>query len=181
MAVVAVVVAAFTLLGQGGSDDGNTADTASEVHATATAQDAAEAASTPGVAAPRLPPGADPALSRKPRVTAGQGQLTKLVVTPLIKGRGPAATPGQQLTVNYVGVTYSTGQEFDASWNGGEPFSFTLGQGGVIKGWDQGLAGVTVGSRVQLDIPSDLAYGDNPTGGQPAGSLRFVVDLLDAR
>ncbi len=78
-------------------------------------------------------------------------------------------------------MAYPTGKEFDASWNRGEPFSFTLGQGGVIKGWDQGLAGVTVGSRVQLDIPADLAYGENPADGQPGGPLRFVVDVLDAR
>ena len=84
--------------------------------------------------------------------------------------------------MNYVGVTFADGKEFDSSWGEGkQPFSFALGTGNVIKGWDQGLEGVKVGSRVQLDIPADLAYGDNPSGGQPAGALRFVVDVLSAQ
>jgi hypothetical protein len=65
-------------------------------------------------------------------------------------------------------------------WSRSEAFSFQVGAGNVIKGWDQGLIGVKVGSRVQLDIPADLAYGDNPSGGQPAGALRFVVNVLTA-
>jgi len=129
---------------------------------------------------PPLPAGADPALGTKPSVSKGSGELTSLVVMPLIKGTGPAAANGQQLTVNYVGVSFTTGEEFDSSWKGSEPFQFQLGAGGVIKGWDQGLVGVTVGSRVQLDIPANLAYGDNPSGGGPSGPLRFVVDLLAA-
>jgi peptidylprolyl isomerase len=124
-----------------------------------------------------LPADADPALGIKPVVTAGTGEVTELKVTTLITGSGPAAIAGQSVTVNYVGVTYADGKEFDASWNSGEPFSFQLGSGGVIQGWDQGLVGVTVGSRVQLDIPQSMAY-PNPTNGQPAGALRFVVDLL---
>jgi peptidylprolyl isomerase len=101
-------------------------------------------------------------------------------VTPLVEGKGEAAKAGQKISVNYVGVSYTTGKEFDSSWSRSEPFSFTLGQGQVIKGWDQGLVGVKVGSRVQLDIPSDLAYGDNANGGSPTGPLRFVVDVLSA-
>jgi peptidylprolyl isomerase len=126
---------------------------------------------------PPLPAGADPALGTKPAVSKGTGELTSLVVTPLIKGTGPATANGQQLTVNYVGVSFQTGEEFDSSWSRSQPFDFQLGAGRVIKGWDQGLLGVTVGSRVQLDIPADLAYGD---GGDPAGPLRFVVDVLAA-
>jgi peptidylprolyl isomerase len=132
-------------------------------------------------APPKLPEGADPALGTKPQVGAGTGDLTKLTVTPLIEGKGAETKAGQQLTVNYVGVTYRDGKEFDSSWKTGEPFDFAVGQGSVIKGWDQGLVGVKVGSRVQLDIPSDLAYGDNATGGAPAGPLRFVVDILAAQ
>ncbi|HEX7744766.1 MAG TPA: FKBP-type peptidyl-prolyl cis-trans isomerase, partial [Micromonosporaceae bacterium] len=131
-------------------------------------------------AAPTAAAGADPALATKPKVSAGSGQLTKLTVTPLIEGKGAPAQTGQRLTVNYVGVTYATGQEFDASWNRGEPFSFQLGNGDVLKGWDQGLVGVKVGSRVQLDLPADLAYGENPGNGAPGGPLRFVVDVLAA-
>jgi peptidylprolyl isomerase len=126
---------------------------------------------------PPLPPGADPALGTKPDAGKGTGELTSLVVTPLIKGTGPAVANGQQLTVNYVGVSFQTGAEFDSSWKRSQPFQFQLGAGRVIKGWDQGLVGVTVGSRVQLDIPSDLAYGDS---GDPSGPLRFVVDVLAA-
>ena len=127
------------------------------------------------------PDGGPPALAQKPTVTKGTGTLTKLNVTTLVQGTGPAVRSGQNLTVNYVGVSYTTGEEFDASWKTGQPFPFQVGTGSVIKGWDQGLIGVKVGSRVQLDIPSDLAYGDNPGGGQPAGPLRFVVDVLDAK
>jgi peptidylprolyl isomerase len=127
---------------------------------------------------PQLPAGADAALATKPTTGAGTGKLTKLTVTPLIEGKGPAAAAGQTITVNYVGVSFTTGAEFDASWKQSQPFSFRLGAGNVISGWDQGLVGVKLGSRVQLDIPSDLAYGDDPQGGRPAGPLRFVVDVL---
>ncbi|MBN1172170.1 MAG: FKBP-type peptidyl-prolyl cis-trans isomerase, partial [Micromonosporaceae bacterium] len=122
----------------------------------------------------------DPALATKPEVTAGTGELTELKVTPLIEGKGATVTSGQQLSVQYVGVSYPTGEEFDSSWSGGEPFTFVVGEGQVITGWDQGLIGVRVGSRVQLDIPSALAYGDSTSNGAPAGPLRFVVDVLSA-
>jgi peptidylprolyl isomerase len=125
---------------------------------------------------PKPPHKADP-LATKPVVTAGTGEVTKLTVTTLVAGSGSPVSSGQTLSVNYVGVSYKTGVEFDSSWKRSEPFSFTVGQGSVIKGWDQGLIGVKVGSRVQLDIPSDLAYGDS---GNPAGPLRFVVDVLSA-
>ena len=143
------------------------------------------AAAPPSAAAssaafPPLPAGADPALSKKPAVTAGTGTLSKLKTTTLIQGTGAAVQSGQTISVNYVGVTYADGKEFDSSWSRSEAFSFPAGAGNVIKGWDQGLIGVKVGSRVQLDIPADLAYGDKPSGGQPAGALRFVVDVLSA-
>jgi peptidylprolyl isomerase len=123
----------------------------------------------------------DPALQTKPTVSAGSADLTELKVENLITGTGPETKSGQTLSVNYVGVSYTTGAEFDASWKTGQPFSFQVGSGGVIKGWDEGLVGVKVGSRVQLDIPTDLAYGPNAAAnGQPAGPLRFVVDILSA-
>ncbi|MEH0938344.1 FKBP-type peptidyl-prolyl cis-trans isomerase [Micromonospora psammae] len=131
---------------------------------------------------PTLPEGADRALCTKPTVGKGEGDLSGVNATPLIKGTGPAAQSGQEITVNYVGVSYRTGEEFDASWKRSEPFSFMLGQGNVIPGWDQGLQGQTVGSRVQLDIAADLAYGEKPQRpGAPAGPLRFVVDVLSVR
>lgn len=123
--------------------------------------------------------GTDPALQTKPTVTAGTGELTELKVTPLITGPGPAVQDGQSLMVNYVGVNYASGEEFDTSF-GKSPFTFTIGRGEVIKGWDQGLLGVTVGSRVQIDIPADLAYGDTGDGTATSGPLRFVVDVLSA-
>jgi peptidylprolyl isomerase len=127
-----------------------------------------------------VPAGADPALSKKPVVTAGTGAVSKLTTKTLIQGTGAAVQSGQTINVNYVGVTYADGKEFESSWKSSKAFSFQAGTGNVIKGWDQGLVGVKVGSRVQLDIPADLAYGDKPSGGQPAGALRFVVDVLSA-
>jgi peptidylprolyl isomerase len=172
VAAIAVIVVVFALV-RGGDTEG----TASPSLTTTPA-----ASASPSAAAfPPLPAGADPALGEKPVVKAGTGDVTKLKVTTLIEGTGPAAAAGQQIAVNYVGVIYKTGEEFDASWTRQQPFEFQLGQGGVIPGWDQGLVGVKVGSRVQLDIPSDLAYGDNPGQGRPAGALRFVVDLLSAQ
>jgi len=171
VAVVGVVVAAVILISRvvGSDGDDNVASSPGAAGANASAGTSAF---------PPLPEGADPALGTKPTVKAGEGELTRLTVTPLIEGKGPAATSGQSITVNYVGVSYKDGKEFDASWNQSRPFTFQLGAGGVIKGWDQGLVGVKVGSRVQLDIPSELAYGDN---GRVPGPLRFVVDVLAAQ
>jgi peptidylprolyl isomerase len=182
LAVIAVLVAVFFIArgGGDGEDVGSPAlTTTASPSPTAAAEPEPPAATQPPAADfPPVPAGADPALKTKPAVKAGSGTLAKLTVTPLIKGKGPAAKAGQTITVNYVGVTYAAGEEFDASWKRSEPFTFQLGTGGVIPGWDQGLVGATVGSRVQLDIPADLAYGENPQGGAPAGPLRFVVDVL---
>jgi peptidylprolyl isomerase len=174
LAVVGVIIAAFVLVG-GGDDDEGGEDTAGS-------QPTASAAPTVS-GFPPLPADADPALATKPKVAKGSGELTELKVTTLIEGKGPATKAGQTITVNYVGVSYTTGEEFDASWNRSEPFTFQVGVNPpqVIPGWNEGLVGVKVGSRVQLDIPSNLAYGDNPAGGQPAGPLRFVTDVLAAQ
>jgi peptidylprolyl isomerase len=120
-------------------------------------------------------------INTRPTVTAGQGTITTLKVTTRIQGTGPAVKAGQTISVNYVGVNYSTGEVFDASWDHtpAGPTSFEIGTGKVIKGWDQGLVGVNVGSRVQLDIPAALAY-PSQTSGPTAGALRFVVDILSA-
>nr|GID81241.1 hypothetical protein Ade03nite_01650 [Actinoplanes derwentensis] len=172
-AVIAVVVGLVLWVGNTSPTD--TVNTSASAAATTAADTASETA-----AFPPLPDGADPALGTKPAATAGKGTLTELKATTLIEGKGAAVQSGQTINVNYVGVTYQGGEEFDSSWKRSEPFSFQVGTGGVIKGWDQGLLGAKVGSRVQLDIPADLAYGENPTGGQPAGALRFVVDVLSA-
>ncbi|MDT5038623.1 MAG: hypothetical protein QOE03_3808 [Micromonosporaceae bacterium] len=136
--------------------------------------------SKPKAATPKA--GALPAaLATKPTVGAGTGDLTALKVTTLVPGTGSAVKAGQNLSVNYVGVTYADGKEFGSSWTDGKPIEFVIGQGKVIPGWDQGLIGVKVGSRVQLDIPANLAYGDNAGQGTPAGALRFVVDVRSAK
>ncbi|GAB2574958.1 peptidyl-prolyl cis-trans isomerase [Paractinoplanes abujensis] len=103
-----------------------------------------------------------------------------LVIEDITVGEGPEATPGQYVNVHYVGVSHSTGREFDASYNRGEPFAFPLGGGQVIAGWDQGVAGMKVGGRRRLTIPPHLGYGAQGAGGviKPNETLIFVVDLL---
>lgn len=98
----------------------------------------------------------------------------------LVVGTGVEATAGKTVDVQYVGVAWSTQQQFDTSWDRGSPFSFPLGAGRVIKGWDQGVAGMKVGGRRRLTIPARLAYGDRGSGGaiKPGETLVFVVDLL---
>ncbi|MBA9006544.1 FKBP-type peptidyl-prolyl cis-trans isomerase [Thermomonospora cellulosilytica] len=103
-----------------------------------------------------------------------------LDITDITVGDGPEATKGSTVSVHYLGVAYSTGEEFDASWNRGEPFEFPLGAGRVIKGWDMGVAGMRVGGRRRLVIPPHLAYGNRGAGAaiRPGETLIFVVDLL---
>lgn len=105
---------------------------------------------------------------------------TTLEITDLWEGDGAEATPGNTVTVHYAGVAYSTGKEFDASWNRGAPFRFPLGGGKVIEGWDKGVAGMRVGGRRKLVIPPAMGYGDRGAGGviKPGETLVFVVDLL---
>jgi peptidylprolyl isomerase len=105
---------------------------------------------------------------------------TKLVVKDIEKGTGPTAKAGDEVTVNYLGVDYKTGQQFDASWDRGEPLVFPLGSGSVIPGWEEGLKGMKVGGRRQLIIPPNLAYGSQGAGAiGPNATLVFVVDLLE--
>jgi peptidylprolyl isomerase len=108
---------------------------------------------------------------------------TDLVVTDITAGDGAEATAGSTVEVHYVGVAHSTGEEFDASYNRGQPLSFRLGAGQVISGWDQGVAGMKVGGRRQLVIPPHLGYGDRGAGAviAPGETLIFVVDLVDVR
>lgn len=104
----------------------------------------------------------------------------ELGIEDLVVGDGAEAVNGSKVAVQYVGAAFSTGDEFDASWNRGEPFRFTLGRGHVIPGWDAGVAGMRVGGRRKLLIPSAMAYGARGAGGviQPHEALVFVVDLL---
>ena len=106
---------------------------------------------------------------------------TDLEITDVTTGEGAEAVAGKTVHVHYVGVAHSTGEEFDASYNRGEPLSFRLGVGQVIAGWDQGVQGMKVGGRRQLTIPAHLAYGDRGAGGgriAPGETLIFVCDLV---
>ncbi|MFX4272854.1 FKBP-type peptidyl-prolyl cis-trans isomerase [Propionibacteriaceae bacterium Y1685] len=123
-------------------------------------------------------------MTEKPEIDFPEGPApTDLQIEDLTVGDGPEATAGHNVVVHYVGVTHSGGEEFDASWNRGTPFTFPLGGGRVIAGWDQGVQGMKVGGRRRLTIPAHLAYGDRGAGGVigPGEALIFVVDLLEVR
>jgi peptidylprolyl isomerase len=120
-------------------------------------------------------------LKTKPVIAKPSGKApSKLVVKDIVKGTGKTAKAGSAVTVQYVGVSYSTGKQFDASWDRGQPFQFQLGAQMVIPGWDQGVAGMKVGGRRELTIPPNLAYG--PQGQPPAigpnETLIFVIDMV---
>jgi peptidylprolyl isomerase len=120
-------------------------------------------------------------LATEPKVTPPTGPPpTKLETKNLIVGTGAEAKDGEKVTVNYVGVLYKTGKVFNASWETKEPFSFTLGEGQVIKGWDEGIPGMKVGGRRELIIPAELAYvkAGSPPKIPANEALVFVVDLL---
>jgi peptidylprolyl isomerase len=120
-------------------------------------------------------------LSKEPKVTVPSGPApTKLETKELIVGTGAEAKAGDMVAVNYVGALYDTGKVFDASWKRNEPFTFTLGKGQVIPGWDEGIPGMKVGGRRELIIPASLAYGakGSPPTIPPNAPLVFVVDML---
>lgn len=151
---------ALVLVACGGDDDETT-------DATGTSEE--------GSLVPLTAPGSAPV----PSVDVPDESPTELIVTELTPGSGPEAATGDTVLVNYVGVRSEDGTEFDSNF-GAEPFPVQLGAGGVITGWDEGLVGATAGERVQLDIPADLAYGDDPRGDviQPGDALTFVIDVL---
>jgi peptidylprolyl isomerase len=118
----------------------------------------------------------------RPEVDRPDGDIPfELVIDDVVVGDGAEATNGSKVSVHYVGVAFRTGEEFDASWDRGQPFEFRLGKGQVIPGWDAGVQGMKVGGRRKLTIPSAMAYGARGAGGviQPHEPLVFVVDLLD--
>jgi peptidylprolyl isomerase len=117
----------------------------------------------------------------KPEIDFPEGAPpTDLEIVDITEGDGPEAKSGQNVSVHYVGVAFSTGEEFDSSWNRGQPFQFPLGGGKVIAGWDQGVAGMKVGGRRRLTIPAHLGYGSRGAGARikPGETLIFVVDLI---
>jgi peptidylprolyl isomerase len=165
---VLAACAVMAVVGCGGDDNANKSTTSATQPSTTTTTP------TNTTATPSASKG-------KPKVRVPTGSPPKkLVVKDLKKGKGPVAKSGDQVTVQYVGVDYKTGKQFDASWDRGQPFPFQLGAGQVIPGWDKGVAGMRVGGRRELVIPPRLAYG--PQGQPPAigpnATLVFVVDLL---
>ncbi|MFF1408559.1 FKBP-type peptidyl-prolyl cis-trans isomerase [Streptomyces sp. NPDC058289] len=117
----------------------------------------------------------------KPEIELPAGEAPQeLTVRDIVVGDGAEAKPGRVVRVHYVGVTFASGREFDASWDRGEPFKFAVGGGRAIKGWDRGIRGMKVGGRREIIVPPRLGYGNqSPSPLIPAGStLVFVVDLL---
>jgi peptidylprolyl isomerase len=166
-ALTALAAAAVLALAACGDDDDESADTGAD-----TAAQESEA------------PAEDVDTSKKPVVEVPEGEPPAgLQIEDLKEGDGPTAKSGDNVTVQYVGISYSTGEQFDASWDppASQPFTFPLGQGQVIPGWDQGVAGMKVGGRRQLIIPPDLGYGEAgaPPDIAPNETLIFVVDLLE--
>jgi FKBP-type peptidyl-prolyl cis-trans isomerase len=127
------------------------------------------------------PPKIPPAISKKPVVTVPTGPApTKLVVKDLITGTGATAAAGQTVTVNYVGVLYKNGKQFDSTWSRNQPFTTALSTSSVIQGWVKGIPGMKVGGRRELIVPPSLGYGK--AGSPPTipanSTLVFVVDLI---
>ena len=117
----------------------------------------------------------------RPEIDPPEGDIPmELGIDDIVVGDGAEATSGSRVSVHYVGVSFLTGEQFDASWDRGQPFEFKLGKGQVIPGWDQGVAGMKVGGRRRLTIPSAMAYGARGAGDviKPHEPLVFVVDLL---
>jgi peptidylprolyl isomerase len=179
---LAALLAALVLAGCGGGNDDKTTDTTSSDQAsqpaetqTETTQDnSASSGSTKVVVSKSTN------LKKKPTIPRQTGDApTQLVKSDVVRGKGATAKAGDTVTVQYVGVRFRDGKQFDASWDRGQPFTFPLGAGQVIPGWDQGVAGMKVGGRRQLTIPSDLAYGAQgaPPDIAPNETLIFVVDL----
>jgi peptidylprolyl isomerase len=144
------------------------------------AETTADAPAETQEAAPSAPQEISTDLTEKPSIAPGAGEPpTELQIEDVVEGKGRAAKDGDNVTVQYVGVAWASGAEFDASWNSGQPFEFTLGSGNVIAGWDEGVKGMKPGGRRMLVIPPDKAYGEqgSPPAIGPNETLIFVIDL----
>jgi len=164
-----ILIALVALLGVAGCGGGSDSSTGSS--------ESTPSSSESTTAAKKAKPGAK---KTKPKVTVPSGSPpAQLEVIEIEEGTGAEAKAGDTVSVQYVGVGYESGEEFDSSWSRNEPFSFQLGVGQVIPGWDQGIEGMKVGGRRELIIPPELAYGESGTGSiGPNETLIFVVDLL---
>jgi peptidylprolyl isomerase len=185
LATAALITAGCGSDNNSSSDQASQTQTQTQTQTTATTPPANQGAQTPK--ATKVKPAAGEAdLASKPKPPKGKGNPpSNLVVQDLIVGKGKKAAAGDLVSVQYTGVLFKTGKEFDASWNGnsaGKPFQFSLGGGQVIPGWDQGLVGMRVGGRRKLIIPADLAYGAQgyPPDIPPNSALIFDIDLKKA-
>ena len=178
------LAAAVAVAGCGGSSQAaapgvTLAPSAGATSATSTAAASTTSASASATSTTTSSTPLPAALKTKPKVAIPSGAPPKsLVVKDLIKGTGPAATAASNVTVQYVGILYKGGKQFDASWNDGNGQATTLPLSGVIKGWQQGIPGMKVGGRRELIIPASLGYGSAAQAKIPANSaLVFVIDL----
>lgn len=162
------------------TESGSSGATATETAAAAPAETTATTTTTPADDGTGVVVKGAKNLKEKPQIEiTAETQADKLIKKDLVVGDGTTAKKGDKVTVQYVGVGFNSEQEFDASWDRGEPFSFTLGAGEVITGWDEGVAGMKEGGRRLLVIPGDQAYGaqGSPPAIGPNETLAFVVDL----
>lgn len=172
----AALLAAIAIAGCGSSGGSSTITVGNENSADNALIKASETSTTATVKTPTSGP-----LSKEPKVTPPTGPApTKLETKELITGTGAEAKDGDTVTVNYLGVLYKTGKEFNASWEAKQPFTFLLGKAQVIAGWEQGIPGMKVGGRRELIIPASLAYGAKGSPPRIPGNetLVFVVDML---
>jgi peptidylprolyl isomerase len=168
------LLAALLIAGCGSSDKKSNESAATPASTPADTSTPAATPSTPGKVTVSGPIGKKPTI----KVTPGAAPA-KLEIKDIKKGHGKEAKAGDTVTVQYAGDLFDGGQQFDASWDRGQPFSFPLGQGQVIPGWDQGVAGMKEGGRRLLVIPPDLGYGPSGSGPiPPNATLVFVVDLV---
>jgi peptidylprolyl isomerase len=177
-AALSAAIGVIALLAACGGDDDGATDTTTPAATAATTAPTATSTPEETVVEGTVVPATTGAAASVPEVELPTESPTELVVTEITPGEGPQAADGDTVFVNYVGVRSEDGTEFDSNY-GATPFQVMLGSGGVIAGWEQGLQGAQAGSRLQLDIPADLAYGDNPQGEiiQPGDALSFVIDV----
>jgi peptidylprolyl isomerase len=179
----AAVCLALAVAGCGSSDD-STSDSTESSGSTAAESTTAKKATTAKKTKPKVtvPKGAPPKKKTQPKVEVPKGAPPKkLVVEELEEGTGAEAKSGDEVTVQYVGVNFKSGEKFESSWENGMPLTFPLGVGQVIPGWDQGVEGMKIGGRRELIIPPNLAYGatGSPPTIPPNETLVFVIDLLE--
>jgi peptidylprolyl isomerase len=176
--VLLVLLAALGPAACGDDDDsrssGGSADTSQEESAPPSSDTGTETEAQADLTDTSVKPVIDKPSGAPPR---------RLVKEDIVKGKGPGAKSGDTVVVNYVGVSFSTGDEFDASWDSGQPFPVQLGAGQVIEGWEKGLVGIKKGGRRKLTIPPEQAYGAKgaPPSIAPNETLVFVIDAVDIR